>query len=58
MDRDVQTEKVNEGIILAESKEMGKVPRIVLGRVNSRNLTLPINITEYTTGNIREFRDA
>lgn len=58
MDRDVQTEKVNEGIILAESKEMGKVPRIVLGRVNSRNLALAINITEYTTSNIREFRDA
>ena len=55
VDSDVETHKLIEGLIVAESKKVGQIPRVILSRVNGWDLALAIDVTEDTTGNVREF---
>lgn len=40
MDGDVQTEKLNEGSILTEPEEGGKIVRVILAGVDGRELLI------------------
>lgn len=54
MDGEIKTKKLNKGRILAKTKEMGKVPRVVFGRVDSGEFAETVDITVDAGSNIGE----
>ena len=52
VDGDVETEELNEGLVLAETKEGGEVPRVVLVGVDGRELTLAVDVLVDATSNV------
>jgi len=54
MDGEIKTEKLDKGRILAKTKEMGKIPRVVFGRVDSGEFTETVDIAVDAGSDIRE----
>lgn len=54
MDGEIKTEKLDKGRILAKTKEMGKVPRVVFGRVDSGGFAETVDIAVDAGSNIGE----
>ena len=57
MDSDVESEKLNEVLLLSESKQVREIPGVILGWVNGWQLALAIDITVDTASNVRQFGD-
>lgn len=57
MDGDVKTKEFDESRVLAKAKEVGQIPRIILGRVNGGELASTINITIDATRYVGKFRN-
>lgn len=54
MDGEIKTEKLDKGRILAKTKEMGKIPRVVFGRVDSGEFSKTVDIAVDAGSDIRE----
>jgi len=54
MDGEIKTEKLDKGRILAKTKEMGKIPRVVFGRVDSGEFSETVDIAVDAGSDIRE----
>ena len=57
VDGDVETEKLNELFLLGESKEIGKVPGVILLSVNRWELSSTVDIAVDAASNVRELGD-
>lgn len=54
MKYDVQSHQLNKGFIVTEAKQVGQVVRIVLSKINLRELSECKDIAVDTTGDIRK----
>lgn len=52
MNRDVKSQQLDEGRVLAEAEESGQVPRVILVGIDCRKLTLTIDITVDTASDV------
>lgn len=55
---DVETEQFNEAGVFAEAEERGKVPRVVLVSIDSRQLAQTINVAVNATSDIGQLSNA
>ena len=58
MDGDVETHQLDEAGLVAEAKEVGQVPGVVLGGVDGRELATTVGVAVDATGNVRQLRNA
>ena len=54
VDGDVETEKLDELFLYSETKNVGQVPGVVLGGIDSGDFALTINVAVDTTSNVGE----
>jgi hypothetical protein len=54
---DVEAEKLNKGLVIAETKKGSKVPRVIFVSINGGKLALAVDILVDTASNIRELGD-
>jgi len=54
VNRDVKAEKLNKAFTVSKPKEVCKIPGIILGGINGRELALAENIAVDATSNIGE----
>ena len=54
MDGDVETHQLDEAGLVAEAKEVGQVPGVVLGGIDSGDFALTIDVAVDTTSNVGE----
>lgn len=55
MDDDVETEQLDEGLVVTETKDVRKIPGVVLRGINGRRLAFAIHILVDATRDVREF---
>lgn len=58
MDGDVETEELNEALVLAKAEESRKVVRVVLVGINSREFALAVDVVEDAAGNVGQLGNA
>lgn len=54
MDDDVQAEQLDEGLVVAEAKDMCEVPGVVLRGINGCRFAFAVDILVDTAGDVRE----
>lgn len=54
VDGDVKTEEFDKVALFSKAKDVGQIPRIILGGVDGRDLALTVDVAVDTTGNVGE----